>query len=135
MIVTLILALVWALASTTRVLTSEKSSSMLASIRSMASGLTSIILIVVVIIRIIISVLFCLYFYWRGFRLLLWLFAFSSASSFSLLWSGPFKRLGNICFFFIILMSYKGIQARNCCALCQVRQCSCWWITFCDYVF
>ena len=118
------------LASTTRILTSEKSSSMLASIRSMASGLTSIILIMVVIISVFISVLLFLYLYWRGFWLLLWLFSFSSTSRFGLLWSGPFERLRNICFFFIIGMSYVRIQAGNCCALCQCRQCSCQWITF-----
>ena len=82
--------------------TSEKSSSILASVRSSASGLTSIILIVIVIISIIISVLILLYLYWRGFWLLVWLFAFTSTSSFRLLWSGPFKRLRNVCFFFII---------------------------------
>ena len=113
-----------------RILTSEKSSSMLASIRSMASGLTYVILIVVVIIGIFISVLFLLYLSWRGVWLLLWLFAFPFSSIFSLLWFNPFERLRNICFFFITRMSNVRVLAGNCCALCQGRQCSCWWITF-----
>ena len=112
------------------ILTSEESSSMLASIGSTASGLTSVILIVVVIISIFISVLLLLYLCWRGVWLLLWLFAFLSSSIFSFLWFNPFERLRNICFFFIIRMSDVRVQAGNCCTLSQSRQCSCWWITF-----
>ena len=63
------------LTSTTRILTSEKSTCILASVGSTSSRLTSIILIVVVIISIIIIALVFLYLYWRGFQFLLRLFA------------------------------------------------------------
>ena len=85
--IVLILALVCiliALTSAMQILTSEKFTCILASVRSMSSRLTSIMFIVVIIVSIIIVVLMVLYLYWKNFWFLLRLLTFSSTSGFGL---------------------------------------------------